>query len=171
MALPVLVMTMDLVVRLTFDAAFMTGLSLAAIEGAREGAQVFAQPLALHDPDGELGSEGIDGDDIADRIAMVVEQRLRLLRLGVRSADQMGRQPGLPGVRVIVWRGGEVASRGDGRIPWRPGQAGLRTDEIEVVIAVRMAGPVAEQGSRNAATGRSWFFPDLVQAAARLPLE
>lgn len=171
MALPVLVMTMDLVVRLTFDAAFMTGLSLAAIEGAREGAQVFAQPLALHDPDGEPGSEGIDGDDIADRIAMVVEQRLRMLRLAVRSADQMGRQPGLPGVRVIVWRGGEVASRGDGRIPWRPGQAGLRTDEIEVVIAVRMAGPVAEQGSLNTTTGRSWFFPDVVQAAARLPLE
>lgn len=169
MALPILVMAMDLVVRMTFDAAFVNGMSVAAIEAAREGAQVFPRSLPFSDPNGEALTQPSDGDDVVDRIVQVVERRLRLLRLNVAAPDASSRRLSGPAVRLVVRRGAEVVQRGDDRVPLRMSPSSLPENEIEVVLAVRF-GSQTFDGTERAAGGiggGSWFAAEVLQASAR----
>ena len=171
MALPILVMTMDYVVRLTFDAAFVNGMSLAAIEGVREGAQVFPRSLPFSDPQVESVHQPLDGDDVVDRVTWVVQQRLRLLRLNVRSPESLPLQRTGPAVRVVLRRGLQIFERGDVRIPLRPLQPTLRPDELEVIIAVRLGGSSDDPSdSRQSGLG-AWFAAEVLQASARATYE
>lgn len=176
MALPVLVITADYIIDLTFDAAFMTGLSVAATEAAREAAQAFPSQLPAADPQGEPNADPSDLDDIADRVALAAEQRLRLLKLRVRPAIA-GRAPSLqPGVRVILRRGNVVCERGDTSIPYRSLRSTLYPGDVEVILAARLPRQRTTEtapGQIDRSFGDAGLVPhvDVLQASARATLE
>ncbi len=173
MALPVMVLAMDVVVTITFDAAFMTSMSVATIEAAREAGYVFARGVPLTDPHGEPEFDPRDGDDVADRVALIVERRLRMLRLRVVPTERPGVASDLPGVRVVVRHRGQVAERGNRMIPLRASASAPLPDELELVVAVRMSKRSFSSSKSTAESNesRSWLGSNVLQCSARVPLE
>lgn len=176
LALPVLVIMSDYVIDLTFEAAISSGMSLAAIEAAREGSQAFPDELAWADPQGEPSYDPQDLDDMADRIAMVAERRLRILRLQIRPTDRRELRRTQAGVRMIIRRGGQVWERGDSTVPIRPLLNQPYPDEVEIILAVRLPRQRGEDTETGYATkelgGPSQVHSEVVlQASARSLIE
>jgi len=176
LALPVLVIMSDYVIDLTFEAAISSGMSLAAIEAAREGSQAFADGLNWNDPQGEPSYDPQDFDDLADRVAMVAERRLRILRLQIRPTSRRELRHTQAGVRMIVRRGGQFWERGDTTIPIRPLMNAPYPDEVEIILAVRLPRQRGEDTETGYAT-REMGGPGLrdsevvLQASARSLIE
>jgi hypothetical protein len=176
MALPCLVIMVDYVIDLSFDAAFMTGMSMAVIEAAREGALAAPVGMPMTDPQGEPSYDPTDLDDIADRAALAAERRLQLLRLRIRPADRRGTQRPTSGVRLVVRRGDLICDRGDATIPIRPLMNTAYVNDIEVILAVRLPQRRGNNGASGDATETTGSpdrlsSMDVMQASARATLE
>lgn len=176
LALPVLVIMSDYVIDLTFDAAIYSGMSLAAIEAAREGSQAYAEGASWSDPNGEPSYDPSDLDDLADRVAMVAQRRLRILRLQILPRDQRSTQRQQAGVRLLITRNGQVCERGDATIPIRPLLNAPYPDEVEIILAVRMPryrGQDGQSGYASKEMGGPAQSPTevVLQASARSLIE
>ncbi|MBI1348145.1 hypothetical protein GC163_17865 [bacterium] len=128
----------DYIIDMTFDSAIANGMSLAAIEAAREAGQAFADGTSWSDPQGEPSYDPQDLDDFADRVSMVAERRMRILRLPIRPAGRKEFNRTHAGVHIVIRRNGQVWERGDATIPVRPLRNELYPDEVEIVLAVRL---------------------------------
>ncbi len=175
-ALPILALSANIIFRLTFDAAFVQGMSFAAIEASREGAKVFSRDLSFYDPQGEPSTDFWDQDDVADRIAAVAMRRLGVLVPHIHRANGAGDDLRNAGVHVLIRRGGLIAHRGDVSVPVTIPAGAIRHDEIEVIVAVRTSKPAAAAESPGVTAewvnGRDIYqIGSIRQAVARAPLE
>lgn len=175
-ALPVLALAANIIFYITFDAAFVQGMSFAAIEAAREGAKVFPQGRTFLDPQSEPSANYLDHDDIADSITHVVMRRLGVLLPHIHRANGGGSDVTSAGVHVLIRRGGVIAHRGDLTVPIQMPATSISSDEIEVLVAVRTRKPNREQTSSSLTA--EWVNGhdiaqngSIRQALARAPLE
>jgi len=175
-ALPILAFSANIIFQLTFDAAFVQGMSFAAIEAAREGAKVFPEGRPFLDPQGESSPNYLDNDDIADRITQLVLQRLGVLLPHIHRANGSGLDVATAGVHVVIRRGGAIAERGDLSVPVRLPSVAAGSAEIEVIVAVRTSKPSRSSASSNLTA--EWVnghdiaqIGSIRQASARAPLE
>jgi hypothetical protein len=175
-ALPILALAANIIFQLTFDAAFVQGMSFAAIEAAREGAKVFPQGRPFLDPHGEPSPSYLDNDDIADSIMHIAMRRLGVLLPHIHRANGGGLDVTNAGVHVLIRRGGVMAHRGDLTVPIQIPSTTTTSDEIEVLVAVRTGKP--SRASTNSNLTAEWVnghdiaqIGSIRQASARAPLE
>lgn len=175
-ALPILAFSANIIFHIAFDAAFVQGMSFAAIEAAREGAKVFPESRPFLDPQGEPSVNAADNDDIADTVTYIVLQRLGVLVPHIRRANGNTADIIPPGIHVRIRRGAAIAERGDLSVPINTPTVVANANEIEVFVAVRTSLPA--RSARNSSLTAEWVngrdiaqSGAIRQATARAPLE
>jgi len=175
-ALPILAFAANIIFHIAFDAAFVQGMSFAAIEAAREGAKVFPDARPFLDPQGEPSLNAADNDDIADTVTYVALQRLGVLVPHIRRTNGNSAEIIPPGIHIRIRRGATIAERGDLSVPITAPSVIANANEIEVQVAVRTSLPSRSQ-ARSGLTAEWVNGRDIAQsgsirqASARAPLE
>ena len=104
----------------------------AVMEAAREGAKAFPSTLAL-DNNGGGNTDPTGNDDIADKIALIVDEFLAVHCLEVRQSG-VSDDATKANVRVEIDRGGAIATRGDTTIACN--RTGTAAGASEIVVTV-----------------------------------
>lgn len=137
-ATPIVILAAAIVIQMTFDTISSARVSAVATEAAREGARVFPATLPFFDPEGEPSRNPTDNDDVIDRLAAIVAQRLG--RGSTTTAASAYGKNGVvwPNLWICVRRGGQVAERGDYTLATPPPTGVLLSDEVEVTVVLRV---------------------------------
>lgn len=118
----------------------------AVMEAAREGAKAFPSGLVLDNNGGSTDPTG--DDDIADKIALVVDEFLAVHCLEVRQAG-VSDDAAKANVRVEIDRGGAMATRGDTTISCNRTGTPAGANEIVVTVCFNLVDSTNPTGHGN----------------------
>ena len=119
----------------------------AVMEAAREGAKAFPSTLVLDNGSGN--TDPTDDADIADKIALIVDDFLAVHCLEVRDPTQPGDDLTKANARVEIDRGGATATRGDTTITCNRTGTAAGANEIVVTVCFNLVDSSNPTGHGN----------------------
>lgn len=132
-ALPFLFITTLAIFEFAFLGLVIQAASTAVIEGTREGSKAFPSGLVL---DNNVGTTSpLGDDDIADKIALVIDEYLATHNIEVRETG-IGDDVNEVNAYVRINRGGTIADRGDATLSAGCTTAGTAPSTSEIVVTI-----------------------------------
>lgn len=133
-AFPILFFAFLAIFEFSFAMIAVDTSTTAAVQGTREGAFQY-DPSVTFDNNGGGDTDPTGNDDIADQIALAMDEYLGVINVEIRQ-NGVSDDASKPNAYVRIVRGGVVAERGDGTLAAGCTQAGAAPAANEIVVTL-----------------------------------
>jgi len=131
-AMPILFFAFLAIFEFSFAMIAVDTSTTAVVQGAREGAFVY-DPAVPFDNNGGGNTDPVGNDDIADQIALAMDEYLSVINVEIRQ-NGVNDAADKPNAYVQIVRGGVMAERGDATLTCNATGAAPATTEIVVTL-------------------------------------